>query len=123
MPRHAQKASKSKKKKTKKSTLRGLPRAFIQEYGKPVTFTMISKAAWDQFYKDPDGQTRARKIAEDYETEALRYDELGTSGGPKPSGVGRTEAQIKTLISTNAAARAAAKSGAGVTKPQKVVTG
>lgn len=67
MPRTAQKGVSKKKRWNQKKKVgvqsksenKGLPGPFIQAYGDPVQRALISRDAWDKFYKSDAGKKRA----------------------------------------------------------------
>jgi len=70
MPRAAQKGVSKKKKWNQKKKVgvesrsenKGLPGFYIQSYGDPVQRALISRDAWDKFYKTDAGKMRATRM-------------------------------------------------------------
>lgn len=53
---------------------RGLPKKYIQQFGTPFEVTLISRNAWNQFYKSPAGKARAEKLVERYNKRMAEQD-------------------------------------------------
>lgn len=91
----------------KKSQNRGLPKEFIQKYGTEKTWTMVSRGAWDEFYKSPKGRTRIQNLITKENRHLARRNAQMNIGAP---GVNpRTDVGLKNTLTENEVAKAYAK--------------
>jgi len=81
----------------------GLPREYVEKYGKEVTLKVFTDASWDKFYQSGQGRRRLLKLLEkeDLKNEVIDIREAtGPAIGP------RTQASIEDKIAQTAADRA-----------------
>lgn len=85
----------------------GLPREFLEKYGKEVTLKVFTDASWDKFYQSGQGRRRLLNLLakEDLKNEIIDVrTQTGPSVGP------RSQAQIDAKIQQTANDRAAVPS-------------